>query len=96
MRVHKRVPPAAYALLEQEYGSKEEVRSMIVEAIQQEEELIRQASKAEGKAEGKVEQQRLIAQRMLAKGYALALIADLLTLSEDAVRALLTDDTACL
>jgi hypothetical protein len=86
MRVHKRVPPEDYGLLEQQYRSQEEIHSMIVEAILKQEEQIR----GEGKAEGKAKQQRLTAQRMSAKGYPLPVIAELLGLNEDEVRILLT------
>ena len=88
MYLNKRVPAADYALLEQQYRSKEEIHSMIVEAIQKEEEQIR----TEGKLEGKLEQQRLTAQRMIAANYDLSVIAYVLGLLEDEVQALLAED----
>ena len=88
MYLNKRVPATDYALLEQQYRSKEEMHSMIVEAIQKEEEQIR----TEGKLEGKLEQQRLTAQRMIAANYELAVIAYVLGLREDEVQALLVEE----
>lgn len=88
MYVNKRVPTADYALLEQQYGSKEEIHSMIVEAIKKEEEQIR----IEGKIEGKIEQQRLTAQRMIAANYPFSVIAYVLGLAEDEVQALLAEE----
>ena len=90
MYLNKRVPPADYALLEQQYRSKEEIDSMIVESILEEEEQLRTKSKIEGK----IEQQRLTAQRMVAGNYALPVIAYVLGLREDEVQALLAEETA--
>ncbi|MEZ4727302.1 MAG: hypothetical protein R3E79_09235 [Caldilineaceae bacterium] len=84
MTLHKRIPPEDYALLKQEYRSKEELQTMIVEAILQEEAQIRQESEAKGKRE----RDRQHVQRMLAKGYLPAVIADLLGLSEEEVQTL--------
>ena len=73
-------------MLEREYRSKEELQTMIVEAILKEEEEIARKNKAEGidigKKEGKRERDRQHIQRMIAKGYTLPVIADLLGLSE--------------
>jgi predicted transposase/invertase (TIGR01784 family) len=89
MTRHKRIPPEDYALLQREYRSKEELQTMIVEAILKEEEQIRQ----EGKREGKREQSRLYVQRMNAKGYAPEIIADVLGLSPSEVQNLLNAQT---
>jgi DNA-binding NarL/FixJ family response regulator len=84
MTLHKRIPPEDYALLKQEYRSKEELHTMIVEAIRQEEAQIRQESAEAGKRE----RDRQHVQRMLSKGYAPTVIADLLGLSEAEVQTL--------
>ncbi|MEZ4727304.1 MAG: Rpn family recombination-promoting nuclease/putative transposase [Caldilineaceae bacterium] len=84
MALHKRIPPEDYVLLKQEYRSKEELQTMIVEAILQEEAQIRKESEAKGKRE----MNRQHVQRMLAKGYLPAVIADLLGLSEEEVQTL--------
>jgi predicted transposase/invertase (TIGR01784 family) len=88
MTLHKRIPSEDYALLKREYRSKEELQTMIVEAIRQEEAQIRQESEAKGIDKGKREINRQHVQRMFAKGYAQAVIADLLGLSETEVQTL--------
>lgn len=88
MTIHKRIPPEDYALLKREYRSKEELQTMIVEAILKEEAQIRQESEAQGIDKGKRERDRQHVQRMAAKGYAPAVIADLLGLSEEEVHSL--------
>jgi predicted transposase/invertase (TIGR01784 family) len=109
MYLNKRVSNTDYVLLEEQYRSKEEIHSMIVESILKEEEKLRNRIiadlkkneeqllteiKIEGKIEGKREQQRLTAQRMIAGNYALPVIADLLGLAEDEVQALLVEEAA--
>ena len=92
MTLHKRIPPEDYALLKREYRSKEELQTMIVEAILKEEAQIRQESAEagykSGEVAGKRERDRQHVQRMLAKGYHPAVIADLLGLSETEVQTL--------
>ena len=92
MTLHKRIPPEDYALLKREYRSKEELQTMIVEAILKEEAQIRQESAEagykSGEVAGKRERDRQHVQRMLAKGYPPAVIADLLGLSETEVQTL--------
>jgi predicted transposase/invertase (TIGR01784 family) len=88
MTLHKRIPPEDYTLLKQEYRSKEELQTMIVEAILQEEAQIRRESEAKGIDKGKREINRQHVQRMLTKGYLPAIIADLLGLSEEEVQTL--------
>ena len=65
MTLHKRIPPEDYELLKQEYRSKEELQTMIVEAIHKEEEQIRRESEARGEARGeaKGEAKGILAQR---------------------------------
>ncbi len=94
MTIHKRIPVEDYRLLEREYRSKEELQTMIVEAILKEEEQIARKNKAEGKDEGKREMNRLHVQRMTAKGYTLPVIADLLGLSEAEVQTYLSEEVA--
>ena len=92
MTLHKRIPSEDYALLKREYRSKEELQTMIVEAILKEEAQIRQESAEagykSGEVAGKRERDRQHVQRMLAKGYHPAVIADLLGLSETEVQTL--------
>ncbi len=88
MTVHKRIPVEDYRLLEREYRSKEELQTMIVEAILKEEEVIRQDAKDEGKRD----RDRQHIQRMTAKGYTLPVIADLLGLSAVEVGSLLSEE----
>lgn len=92
MTLHKRIPSEDYALLKREYRSKEELQTMIVEAILKEEAQIRQESAEagykSGEVAGKRERDRQHVQRMLAKGYPPAVIADLLGLSETEVQTL--------
>lgn len=96
MRVHKRVAPEDYALLEQEYRSKEELQTMIVEAILKEEAAVRREAeargKAEGKAEGKIEGKAEVAREMARLGYPLSVISNVLKLSEEEVQHLLVAD----
>ncbi len=100
MTVHKRIPVEDYELLKKEYRSKEELQTMIVEAILKEEEKIARRSEARGIQlgeargidKGKRDQQRLSVQRMTVKGYTLPVIADLLGLSESEVESLLSEE----
>jgi hypothetical protein len=104
MEVNKRISQEDWVLLEKEYRSREELKSMIVEAILKREEMIRLKAeaegeakgKAEGEAKGKAERDRQIAQAMHAAGYPLAEIVRILALSEAEVERLLAgpDDTA--
>lgn len=61
MTVHKRIPPEDYESLKRAYRSREELQTMIVEAILKEEEQIRQESEAKGEARGI--EQGILAQR---------------------------------
>ena len=55
LAVHGKVPPVDYARLDYVYRTKEEVHTMLVEALAQERKNIYQAGVAEGKVEGKME-----------------------------------------
>jgi hypothetical protein len=103
MIVHKRIPSEDWHWLERTYRSKEELQTMIVEAIRQAEEEIARKSKDEGirigkdegirigKDEGRHERDRQHVQRMHGQGYAAPLIAEVLGLSEAEVHGLLRE-----
>lgn len=55
LAAYGRLRAADFAQIEETYGSRDEVKSMLVKALERERELIRQAAKAEGRAEGKAE-----------------------------------------
>jgi hypothetical protein len=108
MTVNKRIPVEDYALLEREYRSKEELKTMLVEALIKEEEqklnamLAEALRKEEGEmrplwlaqaeARGELKRNRQIARNMAASNYPLATIAHLLGISEDDVQGLLSDE----
>ncbi len=85
-------PIADFERVERKFQSVEEVKSMLMTAIERDREQLLKIGKAEGVKEGKREQQRLSAQRMIAKGYSLPTIADLLALTQEEVNAILSED----
>ncbi len=108
MTVHKRIPAEDWALLEREYRSKEELETMLVDALKKEEEqlLIRGIEigeargevrgevrgEARGEAKGRLTRDREIARKMAADNYPVATIAHLLGVSQEDVQQLLMDD----
>lgn len=104
MTVNKRIPAEDYALLEQVYRSREELKTMLVEALlKEEEELGRKwleqgiaigeaRGEATGEATGEARRNRQIARTMAANDYSVATIAHLLGVSEEEVERLLSDE----
>jgi hypothetical protein len=103
LAVHGRLSGADFAQIEDQDLTREEVKSMLVKALERERETIRQEGidigKKEGidigKKEGIDERNRQIVQAMAANGFALSTIATLLALSPSEVERLLAEqDTA--
>ena len=100
MTVHKRIPVEDWALLEREYRSKEELETMLVDALKKEEaqllnrgiEIGEVRGEARGETKGRLTRDREIAAKMAAANYPLATIADLLGISQDDVQRLLMDE----
>ncbi len=100
LRKHGRFPEKDVEKLERIYESKEEARTMLIEALEKERKALqrevykkaksegRREGKREGKREGGIEQQTAIARKMLVKGLNLSLIAEVTGLSEAAIRQL--------
>jgi predicted transposase/invertase (TIGR01784 family) len=93
---HGRVSPEEYEALETTYRSIEEARTMLVTALEKEREEIRKEGFEQGIEQG-IEQgeqarNREIVRAMYAKGFDIAVIADVIGLTMDEVSALLTDD----
>jgi len=86
LALHGRIEPADYASLETVYRSTEEVKSMLVVALEKEREKARTEGLAEGREEGREEgraaERREIARAMLYKGMDLALIAEVTGLTK--------------
>ena len=97
LAVHGRLQSADFAQIEAQDLSREEVKSMLIKALEREREAIFDSGKKEGidigKKEGIQERNRQIAQAMSAKGFALPAIAQLLGLPAPAIEALLTQST---
>ena len=97
LRRHGRIPEADMEQLERIYESKEEVRTMLITALEKEKREIYEQGKTDGRNEGKIEgkiegeikgeikRQAEIARKMLLKGLGLPLIVELTGLSEAAV-----------
>lgn len=84
MRKHGRIPPGAAEALEQVYESSKEAKQMLEVALQKE----RKGYFNDGKREGKREGQQEMARKMIAKGFELALVAEVTGLSETTLRKL--------
>jgi len=97
LRRHGRIPEEDVDKLERIYESKEEIRAMLITALEKEKREIYEQGKIEGRNEGKIEgeikgkiegeikRQTEIARKMLPKGLGLPLIAELTGLSEAAI-----------
>lgn len=98
LSAHGRLPQRDFAQIEEQDLSREEVKSMLIKALERERETIRQQGFDNGKKEGIdigvkkgiEERNRQIAQAMVAEGFSLPTIAHLLALPVPVVEALLT------
>ena len=86
LAAHGRLKSTDFAQIEEQYLTREEVKSMLVKALERERESFRQ----EGKKEGIEERNRQVAQSMVANGFALPTIAQLLDLPVSTVEELLS------
>lgn len=95
---HGRLKSADFAQIEEQDLTREEVKSMLIKALEREREAIFDSGKKEGidigKKEGIRERNRQIVQAMAANGFALSTIAQLLALPVDEVECLVTDQPA--
>lgn len=87
---HGRLKSADFAPIEEQDLTREEVKSMLIKALEREREAIFDS----GKKEGIRERNRQIVQAMAANGFAISTIAQLLTLPIDEVESLLIDQPA--
>ncbi|MEZ4860832.1 MAG: hypothetical protein R3C14_05970 [Caldilineaceae bacterium] len=92
LAAHGRLDKADFAQIEEQDLTREEVKSMLVKALEREREIVRQEGIDIGKKEGIVERNRQIAQSMVANGFTLPTIAALLALPEPEVERLLAAD----
>ena len=94
LAAHGRLKSSDFAQIEEQYLTREEVKSMLVKALEREREAFRQEGKKEGidigKKEGIAERNRQVAQSMVANGFALPIIAQLLDLPPATVEQLLS------
>jgi predicted transposase/invertase (TIGR01784 family) len=81
LRKHGRIPEKDVEKLESIYESKEEVREMLITALEKEKREIYK----KGKREGGIEKQTAIARKMLIDGFDLSRIAKLTGLSEKVI-----------
>lgn len=86
LAVHGRLPQGDFAQIEEQDLTREGVKSMLIKALEREREAIFDS----GKKEGIDERNRQIAQAMVANGFPLPTIAQLLDLSVPEVEKLLT------
>ncbi len=103
--VHGYRPASDWAILEREYATVEEVKSMLIKAIERDREQLLQLGeargraegeargRAEGEAQGRAERNRQIIWAMHKRDFASALIADIVGLSEQEVIAILRQVT---
>lgn len=102
LAAHGKLQNTDFVQIEEQYLTREEVKSMLVRALERERETIRQEGidigKKEGidigKKEGIEERNRQIAQAMAANGFALPIIAQVLALALPEVERLLTKQDA--
>jgi len=97
LAAHGRLKSPDFAQIEEQDLTREEVKSMLIKALEREREAIFDSGKKEGidigKKEGIEERNRQIDCTMVANGFALPTIAQLLALSLDEVEDLLTDQS---
>jgi predicted transposase/invertase (TIGR01784 family) len=85
LRRHERIPEKDYAKLERVYENKQEAQQMLITAIRKEKQSIFDKGKRKGKREGKREDQIQVARKMLAKGFEVALIAEITGLADEEI-----------
>jgi predicted transposase/invertase (TIGR01784 family) len=81
LRRHERIPEKDYNKLERVYANKQEAQQMLITAVRKEKQSFFDKGKREGKREGRVQ----VARKMLAKGFAVALIAEVTGLSAEKI-----------
>jgi len=91
LAAYGRMGSADFAAIEEQYLTREEVKSMLVKALEREREMIFNSGKKEGKKEGIEERNRQVARAMVENGFALPTIATVLALSSPEVERLLTE-----
>ena len=79
LALHGRIASEDYESLETVYRNEEEVRTMLITALEKEKQQIYHNGHLEGKREGKIE----TAQAMIAKGMEIGLIAEITQLSQE-------------
>jgi len=102
LAIHGRVAPIDYAALEQIYRTKEEVKMMLVTALEKEKQAIYQEGVAQGIEQGieqgfelgETHRAERIAKEMLQRGFDLVTIAELTGLSTEQLATLRTDESS--
>ena len=94
LTIHGYRPAKDFLLVEREYRTVEEVKSMLITAIERDRESLLARGRSEGIEQGKEQRDRQIAHAMAQRGMTVAVIADILGISEHDVSRLLTDDSA--
>jgi predicted transposase/invertase (TIGR01784 family) len=91
LSAHGRLPQSDFAQIEEQDLTREEVKSMLIKALEREREIIRQEGIDIGVKKGIEERNRQIARAMIANGFALPTIAHLLNLPPAEVETLLAE-----
>jgi len=94
LATHGRLKNSDFAQIEEQDLSREEVKSMLIKALERERDALRQEGIDIGRKEGIEERNRQVAQAMTANGFALPTIAQLLELPLAAVEKLLARSEA--
>ena len=102
LTIHGYRPARDFSIVEREYRTVEEVRSMLITAIERDREELLARGRTEGieqgiergREQGKERRDRQIAQAMAQRGMAVAVIADILGICEQDVSRLLADNSA--
>ena len=98
LTIHGYRPVGDFLLVEREYRTVEEVKSMLITAIERDREELLARGRTEGiergREQGKEQRDRQIAQAMAQRGMAVAVIADILGICEQDVSRLLADNSA--
>ena len=82
LSVHGQIKPADYQALEHVYQNAEEVKTMLVTALEKDRQRFFQNGLREGRQEGKIEEKIETAKAMLAKGMEIPLISEIIDLPE--------------
>ncbi|MCE7988947.1 MAG: hypothetical protein DYG89_47945, partial [Caldilinea sp. CFX5] len=80
-----------FAQIEEQDLTREEVKSMLIKALERERETVRQEGFDSGKKEGIQERNRQVVQAMVANGFPLPTIAALLNLSLSEIELLVVE-----